>query len=237
MLATRRGSDVPLLAPVIVLCMPRIHTYLFDLDGTLIDSIHLILESYRHTLRKHRGKAPPDEFWLKGIGKPLRAQLREVTQDSAEIEAMVNTYREFNFLHHDALVRPFPGIRSALSGLKSAGGTNLGIVTSKASKGVERGLFIVGLDDLFDVRVAADDVSNHKPDPEPVLRALELLGADPRGAVFIGDSPHDMAAGRGAGVLTAAVLWGPFTRSDLEPHEPDYWLEDPSEIERLTTRR
>jgi pyrophosphatase PpaX len=217
--------------------MPHIHTYLFDLDGTLIDSIHLILESYRHTLCRHRGTAPPDEFWLRGIGKPLRTQLQEVTQDSTEIEAMVETYRDFNFLHHDDLVRPFPGMRAAVSGLKSAAGTNLGIVTSKTSKGVERGLFIAGLDDLFDVRVAADDVSNHKPDPEPVLRALELLSADTRGAVFIGDSPHDMAAGRAAGVLTAAVLWGPFTRSDLEPQAPDYWLEGPSAIQRLAAPR
>jgi pyrophosphatase PpaX len=225
-----RSPSAPCYSP----SMPKIHTYLFDLDGTLIDSIRLILESYRHTLIQHRHEAPPDRFWLQGLGKPLREQLREVTQDPAEIEAMVETYREFNFLHHDSLVRPFPGIRAAVSVLKLAG-ANLGIVTSKTSKGLERGLFIGGLDDLFATRVSADDVSNHKPDPEPVLRALELLGVPTQGAVFIGDSPHDVAAGRAAGVLTAAVLWGPFTRAELQSAEPDYWLNDPWDITGLAS--
>ncbi len=214
-------------------CMSAIHTYLFDLDGTLIDSIHLILESYRHTLRTHRGSSPPDTFWLKGLGKPLREQLGEITQDPDEIDAMVETYRDFNLRHHDSLVRPFPGIRAVVSDLKKRYGARLGIVTSKASKGLERGLFIGGLDDLFEVRVAADNVSNHKPAPEPVLRALELLDVTAEGAVFVGDSPHDMAAGSAAGVLTAAVLWGPFGRSDLEPHRPDFWLDHPSDIGKL----
>jgi pyrophosphatase PpaX len=212
--------------------MPTIDAYLFDLDGTLIDSVHLILESYRHTLERHHRTAPPDEFWLKGIGKPLREQLREVTPDPDEIEAMVDTYRDYNLAHHDSLVRPFPGIHTVISGLKAAG-AGLGIVTSKARKGLERGLFICGLDDLFEVRVAADDVSRHKPHPEPVQRALELLEVTADRAVFIGDSPHDMAAGRAAGVFTAAVLWGPFSQSDLEPHQPDYWLNKPSDIEDL----
>ncbi len=212
--------------------MTEIDICLFDLDGTLIDSTELILESYRHTLLEHHGTVPPDEVWLAGLGTPLRAQFRVATDDLAEIERMVETYREFNFAHHDRMVRPFPGIPAAVSTLK-AGGMTLGVVTSKARTGLHRGLSVCGLEHLFDVLISVDDVTRYKPDPEPVLKALESLNSDARRAVFVGDSPHDMAAGRAAGVLTAAALWGPFNRGHLEAYSPDYWLNSPAEITRF----
>ncbi|MGH7675588.1 MAG: HAD-IA family hydrolase, partial [Gemmatimonadales bacterium] len=72
-----------------------------------------------------------------------------------------------------------------------------------------------------------------KPHPEPVLKAIERLGAAADETVFIGDSRHDIECGRAAGVKTAAVLWGPFDRAHLESTEPDYWLERPEEIGTL----
>ena len=82
-------------------------TFLFDLDGTLIDSIDLILRSYRHTLKTHRGFEPPDEIWMEGLGTPLWVQFRHWTDDPAELQAMVATYRDYNLAHHDAMVRPY----------------------------------------------------------------------------------------------------------------------------------
>lgn len=209
--------------------MPQIDTYLFDLDGTLLDSLELILKSYRHTLTVHRGVAPADEVWIAGIGTPLRAQLAPFAEDAEEVERMVTTYRDHNFAHHDALIRAFPGIRAAVSALKT-NGTSRAIVTSKARKGTLKGLRTCGLDDLFSTIVAADDIDRHKPDPAPVLKALELLNATAEHTVFIGDSPFDMAAGRAAGVRTAAALWGPFERDKLAPYSPDYWLTEPADI-------
>jgi pyrophosphatase PpaX len=209
--------------------MPQLDTYLFDLDGTLLDSLELILDSYRHTLTVHRGVAPPDDVWIAGIGTPLRTQLAPFAEDDQELERFVDTYREYNFAHHDAKTRAFPGIRESVFALKRAG-KSLGIVTSKARKGTAMGLRVSHLEGLFDEIVAADDVEKHKPDPTPVLRALELLNAEADRSVFIGDSPFDMAAGRAAGVLTAAALWGPFDRDTLSPHAPDYWLSEPTDI-------
>jgi len=82
----------------------------------------------------------------------------------------------------------------------------------------------------MDVLVCADDVVNPKPHAEPVERAVTLLAANPSRTVFVGDSIHDMVSGRAAGVQTAAVLWGPFTRNQLEPAKPDYWLERPEQL-------
>ena len=210
---------------------PPFATYLFDLDGTLLDSVELILASYRHTALVHTGAAPDDAVWLAGLGTPLRTQLRHLSDDPAEIAAMVETYREHNLTNHDAMVRPYDGIVEAVQVL--AARAELGLVTSKLRHGALLGLRRAGLEDLFDVVVGADDVAHHKPDPAPVHAALERLGADPDTAVFIGDSPHDMAAGRAAGVRTAAALWGPFPREALAPHRPDFWLAAPADIARL----
>jgi pyrophosphatase PpaX len=210
-------------------------TFLFDLDGTLIDSIELILTSYRHTLKIHRGIEPPDDVWMKGLGTPLWVQFREWTEDPAEIEAMVATYREYNLAHHDSMVRPYDGVVDQVRRLKSAGHV-LGLVTSKLRGGALRGLRVADLESQFDVVVGSDEVEHPKPHPEPVLKALERLERPAEGAVFIGDSRHDLECGRAAGVRTAAVLWGPFGRSDLEDLAPDYWLERPADLARLSDR-
>ena len=207
-------------------------TYLFDLDGTLIDSIELIIRSYQHTMRTHRGLETTPDVWMKGLGIPLRVQFTEWSTDPAEIDAMVATYREYNLSHHDEMVRPYDGVVEAVRGLR-ARGVVLGLVTSKFRSGAFRGLKKVGLEEAFHVVVGADEVTHPKPHPEPVQIALSRLSRTPEEAVFIGDSRHDMECGRAAGVKTAAVLWGPFGRSDLEDLSPDYWLENPSDLAGL----
>mgnify|MGYP001222820266 FL=1 len=208
-------------------------TFLFDLDGTLIDSIELILRSYRHTMRTHRGVEPPDEVWMEGLGTPLWVQFRHWTEDETEIRAMVDTYRTYNLAHHDALVRPYDGVVAEVRRLLAEGKV-LGLVTSKMRGGALRGLRLAGIEDAFTVVVGSDDVTNPKPHPEPVRIALERLERTPDEAVFIGDSRHDLECGRAAGVATAAVLWRPFDRAHLQDLEPDYWLEQPRDLAQLS---
>jgi pyrophosphatase PpaX len=202
----------------------RYPTILFDFDGTLVDSIELILASYRHTLRVHRGESPPDSVWLAGLGTPLRVQFRIWTDDPAEIESMIATYREWNYAHHDDMVSPYPLAVETVRTLKDSG-ARLGIVSSKNKRGIERGITLCGFDGLFETLVTADTLEASKPDPAPVLMALAQLKAEPADALFVGDSPHDIAAGRDAGTKTAACLWGPFSRERLEEERPDFWLD------------
>ncbi len=211
-----------------------LNTFLFDLDGTIIDSIELILRSYRHTMAHHRGDEPPppDDVWIKGLGTPLWAQFGEITDDKEEIERMVQTYRTYNLTHHDALVKPYEGVVAEIRRLKDSG-KQLGVVTSKLRDGAMRGLRVSGLDQAFDLVLGCDDVTHSKPHPEPVLKAVAALGVSKESTVFVGDSRHDMKSGRAAGVKTAAVLWGPFDREDLEDLSPDYWLEKPQDLREL----
>ena len=214
--------------------MPALRTVLFDLDGTLIDSIQLIIDSYHHTLEVHGIPARSDQEWLEGIGTPLRVQFAEWAHDEERMEAMIATYREYNIFHHDRRVTVYPGVVEMVRAVRAAG-CRTGLVTSKNRVGAFRGLRVAGLEETMDVVIGADDVVHPKPHREPVDRAVALLGADPATTVYVGDSVHDMHSGRSAGVRTAAVLWGPFGRADLEPTAPDYWLEHPAELVSLLT--
>jgi len=209
--------------------MPAIRTVLFDLDGTLIDSVRLILDSYHHTLATHGLPPRSDDEWLAGVGTPLTAQFAAWRDDPETLQALIATYREYNLKHHDRMVTVYPGVVEAVRALKEDG-IATGLVTSKNRAGALRGLTLVQLEALMDVLVCADEVENPKPHPEPVEKAVRLLSADPRATVYVGDSVHDMLSGRAAGVRTAAVLWGPFGRAHLEGAQPDYWLERPEEL-------
>ena len=188
---------------------------LFDLDGTLIDSVELILTSARYAFADRDGPRPTDAEWVVGLGTPLITQFREWARDEDEVTRLVARYREYQMAHHDRLTRPYAGMREALDELR-AKGFQLGIVTSKLNALARRGLVCTGIDGHVGCIVGCDDTTKHKPDPEPVFVALAKLGIPAERAAFVGDSPFDIAAGNAAGVYSVGALWGPFPRSDLE---------------------
>jgi pyrophosphatase PpaX len=210
----------------------RIRAVLYDFDGTLADSTELIMRSYRHTMATHLGQVPPDEDWLSGFGMTLESQLNRFARHPDEALAMLDTYRGFQDTIHDELLRPFPGAAETVAELERRGYL-LAIVTSKHRRSALRGMELCGIVSHFDVIVTPEDVREPKPHPEPVLFALEKLGVRPEEALFVGDSPHDVAAGKAAGTRTAGVLWGPFPREALEKAKPDAFLETQADVLRL----
>ena len=213
---------------------------LFDLDGTLVDSIELILSSFRYTFRQHVGEAPPDSKWIAGLGTPLFTQLKEFTQDDALARVMIATYRQYQLAHHDEFMRSYEGVSEAMAELRARGHTTA-VVTSKMSDLAVRALDFTGLRDTIDVVIGMEDTQRHKPDPEPVRVALAKLGRAANEAVFLGDSPHDIASGNAAGVITVAAQWGPFSRQELDAAKPGYQVlrmaEFPALIARLESAR
>lgn len=206
-------------------------TVLFDLDGTLADTVPLILHCYRHTMRAHRGRELPDDLWVRTIGRPLRVAFLDFAQDAEEAERMVETYIALQRQIHDDMVSPFPEARATIDRLR-ARGVKVGVVTSKGREMTARTLACSGLADALDVLVTVHDVVNGKPDPEPVLKACALLGVGPsrEAVLFVGDSPFDLIAGRRAGVSTAAATWGPFARESLGVEAPDHWVDSLPEV-------
>jgi pyrophosphatase PpaX len=208
---------------------------LFDLDGTLIDSIELILGAARHAFADFDGHRPSDDEWRAGIGRPLHTVLREYAPDDVAADRLFGRYRAYQMEHHDRLVRAYAGVVDTLRAL-SGKGHPLALVTSKSDWMAAKALAHVGLDTLVPVVVGCDSCVNHKPHPEPVERALALLGAEPANALFVGDSPHDVESGRAAGVTTVGVSWGAFRREELEAAGADIVIDRIEELPPLVAR-
>ena len=205
-------------------------TILWDMDGTLVDSIPLIVESFRYTVREHTGLTLPDEVFIAGIGMPLLAQLRTFGRDESECLSMQEMYSRY-YVENALRVEPFPGIKDLLERIKALG-IKQGIVTSKSRRGLDRVLKQFEWEDLFEVTVGADEVARGKPAPDPVLLAMEQVNAQPEQTWMIGDSPHDLEAGRAAGVKIGAVAWGPFDHELLKKYEPEAFFNDLSAVEK-----
>jgi pyrophosphatase PpaX len=198
---------------------------LFDLDGTLIDSIELIMRSMRHAFDGHAATVPTDAEWRALIGRPLRDSFREFVAEESEVDRLFARYREYQLEHHDRLVRPYDGIVAAIQGF-AADGHPMALVTSKADWLALKALVHVGLDSAIPVVVGCDSCTRHKPHPEPVERALALLRSTPDDAIFVGDSPHDVESGRAAGVRTIGVTWGASSRDELARAGADLVIDD-----------
>lgn len=205
---------------------------LFDLDGTLVDTIDLLLESVRHAFEGRTGAAPTTADWIAGIGTPLAAQLRPYATDEADLQSLTDRYRRYQRANHDRLTSCYAGVVDTVRQLHERGHP-LAVVTSKSDDIALRTVTHVGLLRYFPVIVGLESTTRHKPDAEPVRFALEALGARAADAVFVGDSPHDVRSGNAAGVTTIGALWGPYSRAMLEAAHPSHLLERISALPAL----
>ncbi|NWQ39411.1 pyrophosphatase PpaX [Bacillus sp. EB106-08-02-XG196] len=205
----------------------NINTLLFDLDGTLIDTNELIISTYLHTLEKYFPGKYTREDVLPFLGPTLHEVFGEMDPD--RVEEMVLEYRTYNLANHDALVREFVGVMETIETLKKKG-YKLAIVTTKREDVAFKGLRLMKLDSYFDVMIAYDHVKKVKPDPEPIYLALEKLGSKPEEALMVGDNFHDVLAGKNAGTKTAGVAWSIKGREYLAKYEPDFMLENMTDL-------
>ncbi|MED1442465.1 pyrophosphatase PpaX [Aeribacillus composti] len=205
----------------------NIDTVLFDLDGTLINTNELIIESFLHTLNYYYPGKYQREDILPFIGPPLIDTFQRINPEKAE--EMVRRYREFNHAQHDLLVKEYDHVHETVRALKEKE-LKLGIVTTKIRDTVMMGLKLTEMDSFFDAIITLDDVQHAKPHPEPVLSALKLLGSEPSNALMVGDNLHDIEAGKNAGTLTAGVAWSIKGREYIESLKPDFVLDKMSDL-------
>jgi pyrophosphatase PpaX len=204
---------------------------LFDLDGTLVDTVPFILEAVRQAFAGY-GTCPSDAEWIAGIGTPLRTQLASFARRAVDVQPLFDRYRSYWIAHHDERTRAFPGAVETVASLAAAGHP-IGVVTAKIEQGAYRTLRHTGLLPYVGAVIGADSCENAKPHPEPVLLALARLGAAPAAAVLVGDSPHDIAAAKAAGARAVAALWGACGRDALVAAGADDFLADVREVPAL----
>lgn len=202
---------------------------LFDLDGTLVDSMPLIKKSYYSVFSEL--DIPWDETYMINLSTlPLK--------ESAKIYAgpkqdeFLTSFRKFYLSEHDKLMKMFPGTREMLQLLKSQD-YRLGIVTSKTRAGTTACLDFLEITNLMDVIITTDDATNHKPHPEPLIKAMELLSVSADDTLFIGDSSLDLIAAKSAGIQVAYVTWGAGTTNEIQRFEPNYVLENWSQLAHI----
>ena len=190
---------------------------MFDLDGTLVDTIALIIESYQHAFRSVLETELPETRIRSWIGQPLLRCFQQAALEHAP--ELFESYTAWNQANTERLARPYAGIDRMLVDLGNAG-ARLAVATSKRLAPAQVALTWCGLDGLVDVLVTMEDTDRHKPDPDPLLLAAQRLGVAPEHAAYVGDAVVDLQAARNAGMSAVAVLWGAGTREALEAEEP-----------------
>jgi pyrophosphatase PpaX len=184
----------------------------FDLDGTLIDTIPLIVASHRHAVRTVLGRDIDDAVLRAGIGIPLPEQMRRFDPDRAD--ELYLEYRRFNHAHTAEYLSWFDGIGDLLRRL-AADGVRLAVATSKSRDAVELAFGLLPPAVSFDACVVLEDTDAHKPNPAPVLLAIERVGGNVADAAYVGDAVPDLEAARAAGCAAIGVTWGVASRADL----------------------
>jgi pyrophosphatase PpaX len=200
---------------------------LFDLDGTLIDTNRLIVESFKHTLKMHLGICPTDTELISYFGEPLRYTMARY--DKTNVEGLCKTFFDYSEIVHDEMTLEIDGAREILKNLKDLK-IKTGIVTSKRRKMAERGLKLFGLYDYMDIIITPEDTDEHKPHPAPLLKACEAIGVDAEDVLFIGDSHFDILCGKNAGARTCAVKYTALPIDDIIKHNPDHTIDRLNDI-------
>jgi len=213
--------------------MTKINTVLFDFDGTIMNTNHVIINSWQHTFRTVEGKERPEEEIIKTFGEPLQVTMEKVLPQIPAEEG-ISIYRSYHYDNFTDLIHVFPGVLELIRELKNRA-YKVGLVTSRLLHTTSIGLQKYDMEKYFDVIVTCEDTDKHKPDPEPVRIALDRLDSEPEEAIMLGDSMFDILCARNAGVKAALVSWALAVTEDEKTGEnaPDYIIEEALDLFKI----
>ena len=205
--------------------------YLFDADGTIIDTREMIYRSFLR-MGEVMGMELPDRAFIEAtIGLPVSVQvpllLGEGRGEDCYARA-IRAYGDYMLENYRSFLATFPGVREGLAELAAAG-KKLAVVTSHRRKSLDLFLSELDLDRYFSRKITPEDTKKTKPDPEPALLAMRLLGAEPGETVFVGDAEFDIRCGKAAGTDAAFVVWGGMDPSGW-PVRPDFTAREFSDL-------
>jgi len=205
--------------------------FLFDLDGTLINSADDIVEAVNYALKKLGFEPLPKEEIVKHVGYGAKNLMKDVlnTTDEDLIERATKLFAEYYLANPIVYTKPYPYIVETLQTLKNKD-KKIGVITNKMSSISEEILEKLDLMKYIDILVGVDTTSERKPSPVPVLYACENLKTSPEKSILIGDSEVDIQAGKNAGTKTGLVMYG-YGKTHLALQEnPDFIFETPEDL-------
>ena len=205
---------------------------IFDFDGTIGDTRHNIIVTMQRTMKMVGLPVKSDEECASTIGLTLENSFKTMYPDaSADVAARcVDAYREI-FMESVEELTPelFPGVSDTLARLHDMG-IDMSVASSRQSQSLLLFLENMGVLKYFPYVLGSDNVTKHKPDPEPVLKTLRELNYDPKEVIVVGDMPVDVAMAHGADVRAIAVTFGNATREELIEAKADYIIDDFKQI-------
>ncbi|MEZ5353400.1 MAG: HAD family hydrolase [Bryobacteraceae bacterium] len=207
--------------------VPRFPVYLFDVDGTLLDSAADICGAVREVLAGTPHADVPFQVLRSYVGHHLLTLFRDLFPEKTEEEhwALIHDYRAIYPQRGHRLTKPYDGVVETLAAL----GGKKSTATTKSTETARHVLDRFGLAGHFD-HVQGTDGFPSKPEPEVIFRSLRVLEVRPEDCLLVGDAGPDMEAGRRAGVKTCAVRWGYGDQEEMARWSPDYWIEHPSQL-------
>ncbi len=189
----------------------RFKAIIFDIDGTLTFTNKLIFDSFNHIAEKYLNKKFSDEEIIALFGPTEDVILKQMFPD--KFDEVRKDYYEY-YHHNHEIAQLYDGIKELLIDLKNAG-VILGIFTGKGRTSSLITLNFLGIRDLFDMIVTGDDVKNHKPSPEGIIKFIQTFNLKPEEVLMIGDAPSDIKAAREAGVHIASVVWDSYSAYEV----------------------
>jgi len=202
---------------------------LFDLDGTLADSIGLVVASYTYAFSTVCGRRIDPDHAKHWIGETLAITMGR--EDPANSDRLMTAYRTYCDAHLD-MIHGYPGVPELLARLREAGATT-GVVTAKGRDIALATMAHAGVADVIELICSRESTTVHKPDPAPLLAAASILGVTPELCVYVGDAVHDIKAARAAGMAAVAVAWGAGVRDELAALNPDALCDDADQLMRV----
>ena len=215
--------------------MPQLRwpVVLFDLDGTLADSIGLVVASYEYAFSTVTGRHVEAEVARHWIGETLAITMTR--EDPANADRLQAAYRLYCDANLD-MIGAYPGVPQLLVRLRAAGAT-MGVVTAKGRDIALATMARAGVAETIGLVCSRESTTVHKPDPAPLLAAADQLGVAPQSCVYVGDAVHDIRAARAADMAAVAVAWGAGVRDELTALNPDAICDDAAALERCLLHR
>lgn len=210
----------------------KFDTFIFDLDGTLLDTVPDLTLLTNRILRDVGAPEHTQEEILSYVGAGVRRLIYLALPANASEETREEAMALWNehFMEYYEHTVPFPGVVELLAQLRERG-IGLGVVSNKLQPGVDVIMNRL-LPGMVDVMFGESGLIPRKPDPKGIQTAMKFLKTAAPDTIYIGDSPGDVKAGRNAGTATAAVLWGYHKKEDFkaEDAEPDFYVENPLDL-------
>lgn len=201
---------------------------LFDVDGTLVDTTELILQSFEHSLKTHNAPLKSRKEILKIIGPGAREAYRLLVPDYDD-DMLFNTHVAYQ-TENIHLITILPHAKEVITILKD-NDIKVAAVTNRSLKSLGKSLNHVGLpEEMFDMIVAVEDIVHPKPSPEGINKVLSEFKIDPKHAIMVGDTAVDIQAGKAAGVMTFGITTGFFNKERLIAQNPDHLIHDLNEV-------